>query len=79
MGQQDGDTPKPDPDEFSHTAANVADTQDESEAPARVWWQRSAPLGASAALAIGAATLWFGNMLARVPLDQHATFGLQER
>ena len=28
---------------------------------------------AGASLAIGAATLWFGNMLNRVPLDQHAT------
>jgi hypothetical protein len=37
------------------------------------WWRRSAPLAAVASLAIGAATLWFGNMLNRVPLDQHAT------
>ena len=37
------------------------------------WWRRSAPLAAGASLAIGAATLWFGNMLNRVPLDQHAT------
>lgn len=36
------------------------------------WWRRSAPLAAGASLAIGAATLWFGNMLNRVPLDQHA-------
>jgi hypothetical protein len=37
------------------------------------WWRRSAPLAAGASLAIGAATLWFGGMLNRVPLDQHAT------
>jgi hypothetical protein len=37
------------------------------------WWRRSAPLAAGASLAIGAATLWFGNMLNRVPLDQHTT------
>ncbi len=37
------------------------------------WWRRSAPLAAGASLAIGAATLWFGNTLNRVPLDQHAT------
>jgi len=37
------------------------------------WWRRSAPLASGASLAIGAATLWFGNMLNRVPLDQHAT------
>ena len=39
------------------------------------WWRRSAPLAAGASLAIGAATLWFGNMLNRVPLDQHAALG----
>jgi hypothetical protein len=38
-----------------------------------IWWRRSAPLAASASLALGVATLWFGNMLNRVPLDQHAT------
>jgi hypothetical protein len=37
------------------------------------WWRRSAPLAAAASLALGGATLWFGNMLNRVPLDQHAT------
>jgi hypothetical protein len=41
--------------------------------PIEPWWRRSAPLAAGASLAIGAATLWFGNMLHRVPLDQHAT------
>ncbi|MGQ0579289.1 MAG: hypothetical protein ACT4PQ_10325 [Betaproteobacteria bacterium] len=39
------------------------------------WWRRSAPLAAGASLAIGAVTLWFGNMLNRVPLDGHATLG----
>ena len=37
------------------------------------WWHRSTPLAAAASLAIGTATLWFGDMLNRVPLDQHAT------
>lgn len=37
------------------------------------WWRRSALLATGASLAIGAATLWFGNMLNRVPLDEHAT------
>jgi hypothetical protein len=37
------------------------------------WWRRSAPMAAGASFAIGVATLWFGNMLNRVPLDQHAT------
>ncbi len=41
----------------------------------RPWWQRSPPLAACAALAIGIATLWFCNMLGRVPLDAQATFG----
>jgi cation transport ATPase len=52
-----------------------ADSAESGTAEIRTWWQRSAPLAAGAALAIGAATLWFGNMLSRVPLDQHATFG----
>ena len=51
-------------------AGNIAD-----EESIRSWWQRSAPMAAGAALAIGAATLWFGNMLSRVPLDNQATFG----
>jgi hypothetical protein len=37
------------------------------------WWRRSAPLAAGASLAIGVGTLWFGNMLNRVPLDQQST------
>lgn len=45
------------------------------EEPIQTWWQRSSPKAAAAALALGAATLWFGNMLSRVPLDDHATFG----
>jgi hypothetical protein len=39
------------------------------------WWRRSPPLAASAALAIGLGTLWFANMLGRVPLDSQSTFG----
>ena len=41
----------------------------------RPWWQRSPPLAAGASLAIGVATLWFANMLGRVPLDAQSTFG----
>ena len=41
----------------------------------RPWWRRSPPLAAGAALAIGLATLWFANMLGRVPLDSNSTFG----
>ena len=41
----------------------------------RPWWRRSPPLAAGAALAIGAGTLWFANMLGRVPLDSNSTFG----
>jgi hypothetical protein len=52
-----------------------ADADAGGDEPVRTWWQRSAPLAAGASLAIGAGTLWFGNMLSRVPLDQHSTFG----
>jgi hypothetical protein len=41
----------------------------------RPWWRRSPPLAAAAALAIGVATLWFANMLGRVPLDSNSTLG----
>jgi hypothetical protein len=41
----------------------------------RTWWQQSAAAAAGASLAIGAATLWFGGMLSRVPLDAQASFG----
>ena len=41
----------------------------------RTWWRRSPTLAATAALAIGLGTLWFGGMLSRVPLDSHATLG----
>ena len=50
-----------------------ASLQQQDDATIEPWWRRSAPLAAGASLAIGAATLWFGNMLNRVPLDQHAT------
>lgn len=60
------DSPQPDVEE--------GDSPTGPDAPALAWWKRSAPRAAGAALAIGAATLWFGNMLGRVPLDQHATF-----
>ncbi|MEO8166466.1 MAG: hypothetical protein ABI619_13830 [Betaproteobacteria bacterium] len=48
---------------------------DASDTRSPPWWQRSPPLAASAALAIGLATLWFGNMLGRVPLDDQSTLG----
>jgi hypothetical protein len=41
----------------------------------RPWWKRSPSLAASAGLAIGLATWWFGNMLGRVPLDDQSTLG----
>lgn len=45
------------------------------EAGIEPWWRRSPTLAAGAALLIAMATLWFGNMLGRVPLDQHSTIG----
>ena len=54
----------------SESSAPLAEQESPGIEP---WWRRSAPLAAGASLAIGAATLWFGNMLNRVPLDQHAT------
>ena len=54
----------------NESPAPLAEQEDPGIDP---WWRRSAPLAAGASLAIGAATLWFGNMLNRVPLDQHAT------
>jgi len=74
VSAQAGDTPETDPDEFGRLQAEET-PREPPESEIRIWWQRSAPLAAGAALAIGAATLWFGNMLSRVPLDQHATFG----
>jgi len=54
----------------TESSARLPEQEDPGIEP---WWRRSAPLAAGASLAIGAATLWFGNMLNRVPLDQHAT------
>ena len=62
------DSSSPERDETSGAAIDL--TED-----LRPWWRRSPPLAASAALAIGLATLWFGNMLGRVPLDGHSTLG----
>jgi hypothetical protein len=58
-----------DPDEQAAQDGTPGHTQ------AQPWWQRSPPAAAAAGVAIGAATLWFGNMLNRVPLDNHATLG----
>lgn len=66
---------------MQNSSRPVSDLPDESDTPIdlseeiRPWWQRSPPLAAAASLAIGLATLWFANMLGRVPLDAHATFG----
>ena len=54
-------------------ASQPLDAADDSEI--RPWWRRSRGLAAAAALAIGLGTLWFGNMLGRVPIDSHATLG----
>ncbi len=62
------DLPKPAPEPPAESGA--IDLSEEI----RPWWQRSPPLAAGAALAIGIATLWFANMLGRVPLDSLATF-----
>ena len=64
---QDSSRPAPELPEESGAAIDLTEE-------IRPWWQRSPPLAASAALAIGLATLWFANMLGRVPLDSHATF-----
>lgn len=64
------DWPKPEPELPDDSGAPI-----DLSAEIRPWWHRSPPLAACAALAIGLATLWFANMLGRVPLDSHATFG----
>lgn len=58
-------------DPVEHTTPDGAP----GEPSAEPWWRRSPPSAAAAAAVIGAATLWFGNMLNRVPLDDHATLG----
>ena len=62
-------SPKPVPELREDSGATI-DLSEEI----RPWWQRSPPLAAGAALAIGLGTLWFAGMLGRVPLDSHATF-----
>ncbi len=62
------------PGEF-HGGEDAPRAQESDGGPIRTWWQRSAPLAAGASLAIGAGTLWFGNMLSRVPLDRNSTLG----
>jgi hypothetical protein len=64
------DLPKPAPEQPDGIGAPI-DLSEEINP----WWRRSPPLAAGAALAIGLATLWFANMLGRVPLDAQATFG----
>lgn len=70
---------KPAPESPEESGASVApagliDSGEPGE-EIRPWWRRSPPLAAGAALAIGAGTLWFANMLGRVPLDSNSTFG----
>ena len=65
---QDSSRPAPEPAQESGASIDLNEE-------IRPWWQRSPPLAACAALAIGLATLWFGNMLGRVPLDSQSTFG----
>lgn len=64
------DSPKPAPELPEQSGATI-DLSEET----RPWWQRSPPLAAGASLAIGLGTLWFANMLGRVPLDGNSTFG----
>ena len=63
------DWSKPEPELPDDSGAPI-----DLSAEIRPWWHRSPPLAACAALAIGLATLWFANMLGRVPFDSHATF-----
>ncbi|MEO8158131.1 MAG: hypothetical protein ABI648_10070 [Betaproteobacteria bacterium] len=64
------DSPKPAPEPPQDAGADI-----DLLVEIRPWWQRSPPLAAGASLAIGLATLWFANMLGRVPLDSHSTLG----
>jgi hypothetical protein len=59
----------------SNQREEVSDSAIDLTEDLRPWWKRSPPLAASAAFAIGLATLWFANMLGRVPLDGHSTLG----
>jgi hypothetical protein len=62
--------PRPEPDSPAEAAGNI-----DTEEAIRPWWRRSFALAACAAAAIGLGTLWFANMLGRVPLDAHSTLG----
>jgi hypothetical protein len=64
------DWPKPQPEVSAEAAGNATLDADE---PIRPWWRRSPALAACAAAAIGLGTLWFANMLGRVPLDADST------
>ena len=66
------DWPKPQPDASAEAAGDTTPKTDEAMRP---WWRRSPALAACAAAAIGLGTLWFANMLSRVPLDAHSTLG----
>ena len=61
------------PEPRADAAKESRETPDASE-DIRPWWRRSPPYAAGAALAIGLATLWFGNMMGRVPLDAQSSF-----
>ena len=64
------DSPKPGPELPDQSGAPIDLTEE-----IRPWWRHSPPLAAGAALAIGIGTLWFANMLGRVPLDSQSRFG----
>jgi hypothetical protein len=66
------DWPKPRPDASAEAAGDATPETDEAIRP---WWRRSSALAACAAAAIGLGTLWFANMLGRVPLDADSTLG----
>jgi hypothetical protein len=71
---QSSPNPEPDPPEESGALIYPTGWSDPEE-EIKPWWRRSPRLAACASLLIGLATLWFANMLARVPLDSQSTFG----
>ncbi|HEX4985534.1 MAG TPA: hypothetical protein VFV71_05605 [Burkholderiales bacterium] len=62
------------PDPATELSGESAPARD-GAAEVRPWWRRSPGLAAAAAVAIGLGTLWFGDMLGRVPLGADATLG----
>ncbi|HVY08191.1 MAG TPA: hypothetical protein VHB46_19605 [Burkholderiales bacterium] len=64
-----------DPNDPGAESADETAAAADASAEIRTWWKRSPALAASAALAIGLGTLWFANMLGRVPIDSSASIG----